>query len=352
MFESDETLSPLIWVFVAMLWVGFIAFLLVGVLTGNMSWRKVGLMVASVAILQFILSTGLLRLIFFETLDTSILVQLKRITYDFSSSFFYPIVIFGVFFFNETMRYEKAIYLLVLSVLSLFWLTIFYKRTRLIEDTAKTTLNSAAQGYAVVKGKVALYENEVARSPSKEFPVMIWYRKLFRTSSAGFILDDNKGLCTINPRDAEVITPLRHYNGHSFHAIYPGDTVYVIGLLETLSKQRTEYERKTLISAKLLEWKRVHLKFLDYFDSNRDGKIDDQEMRAARNAAERVTDDQLESIYLEPATHIISSPADGRPFILSSIHPDKLIVRYKRAMLFHFSAWVILSLFTLAMHAH
>lgn len=349
MFDTNDIASK--FVLLTMLWIGFITILLVNLLYGSLSLTQVGLYVLAAAFFQLILSTGLVQLLFFEETVPNILIQLKRILFSFSSSFFYPLLILGVFIFDKTQRFEKSAYLLLIVLFSLFWFLILLKRIRLIEDTSIATLNSGAQGYSVIKGNVSLYDDEHIRGPGLDFPVMIWYRKVFRTSSSGFILNDERGSCTVDPRNAEVIAPPRQYNGHSFHAIYPKDEVYIIGLLETLSKHHTEFERKSLIASKLIEWKRAHLKFLNYFDSNNDGKIDDQEMGTARDSAKRMIENQLESTYIEPATHTIYNPSDSRPFIISSIHPDKLVVRYKRAMLFHLSIWITLSIFIIAMQA-
>ncbi len=350
MFGTNDVASR--FVLLSMLWIGFISILLVSTLYGSLSLTQVGLFVLAAALLQIVVSTGLLQLLFLESTETSILIQFKRILFGFSSSFYYPLLILGIFLFDKTQRFEKSAYLLLLALLSLFWFLTLLKRIRLIEDTSITPLNSGAQGYAVIKGNVKLYEGEYARGPGLDFPVMVWYRKVFRTSSAGFIVKNESGTCTVDPRNAEVIVPLREYNGHSFHAIYPKDEVYIIGLLETLSKQYTEHERKSLVSSRLIDWKRAHLKFLNYFDRNSDGKIDDQEMNTARTAAERMVDNQLENIYLKPATHTIYNPSDSRPFIISSIPPEKLTARYKRAMLFHLSIWVTLSIFIIAMQIH
>jgi hypothetical protein len=203
-----------------------------------------------------------------------------------------------------------------------------------------------------LEGKASLYDGEIVRGPDPEIPPMLWYRNHMFSSWAGFIVGDEKGRCTLDPRGAEVITPRYSYNHHYYNAIYPGETIYVLGQLKTLKKQRNDYERNSLISNKLVEWKRNHFSFLDYFDSNKDGKIDEGEMASAQNAATRTVDMQLEEIYQKPATHIVSRPKDGRPFIVSSIHPDELIHRYKRAIIFHLFAWITLSIFVLAMQVH
>lgn len=279
------------------------------------------------------------------------MIWLRTKLYSIISSFVYPLILlatilsiaYGFLWFDAPERHQKIIYIALIATFSLLSSILLYRRYRLIEDTSPTVLNSAAQGYVELQGEASLYEHEVARSLHHEVPPMVWYRTLFRTSWSGFLLHDDKGRCTIDPRNAEVITPLYKYNQYIYNAIYPDETIYALGDLETLKKHHTEYERKGLILSKLGEWKRSKFRFLAYFDTNKDGKIDEAELKAAKNAAEREVDYDMEAAYQLPATHVVSSPNDGRPFILSSIHPDDLIKRYKIATLAHFVNWVFLS---------
>lgn len=340
--------KPILW----FMWFYSVVILIIHVFKGQISVE--GAVFKGGAFLAVIIAwtIGLHQYLFsFFMPGSSILTQSKGLLIRSISSLFYLILFIGIFFFNESTAISKPTYMVVLSLMSLMWAFVLYSRIRLIEDTPHTQLNSAAQGYAVLKGKVSLYDGEVVRGPHRELPVMVWYSKYLYTSSAGFLLDDGKGTCTIDPRDAEVITPRHHYGSYAFYAVYPDETVYVIGQFETLSKQRNEHERKALVSSKIVEWKRNSFKFLDYFDKNNDGKIDDLEMASVRNAADRFVDDSLEEIYQQPASHVVSQPNDGRSFILSSIHPDDLIKRYKHAMFFHLSAWIILTVFLFAMQA-
>ncbi|GAA0419909.1 GIDE domain-containing protein [Cocleimonas flava] len=238
------------------------------------------------------------------------------------------------------------------SVMSLIFSLLLYRRIRLIEDTSQTVLNSAAQGYVELEGKASLYDGEVVRGPHPELPPMLWFRNYSIDSWAGFILGDEKGRCTVDPRGAEIITPLYTYNHHTYNAIYPGEKIYVLGQLHTLKKQRNDFEINNLMLSKLAEWKRNHFSFLEYFDKNKDSKIDDGELETAKQAASRMVDLALEETYQNPATHVVSNPEDGRPYIISSIHPDELVVRYKRALVFHLCTWVILSIYVLAMQVY
>jgi hypothetical protein len=348
-FGSSGIVKPILW----FLWFDLVVILIIYVFKGQLSIE--GAAFRGIAVLAAILAwtIGLHQYLFsFLSPGFSIVPQVRGLLVRFISSLLYLVLFLGFFFFDENTRTNKAFYMVVLSMMSLAWAFLLYRRIRFLEDTSHSSLNSAAQGYALLKGKVSLYDGEVVRGPHKELPVMVWYRKYLYTSSAGFLLDDEKGTCTVDPRDAEVITPRYHYGSDAYYAIYPDEVIYVIGQLETLSKQRNEFERKGLMTSKIIEWKRHPVRFLDYFDKNNDGVIDEGEMAVVRNAAARSVDDSLEEIYQQPASHVVSRPTDGRPFIISSIHPKELLTRYKRAMIFHFCAWIGLTVFALAMQVH
>ncbi len=345
-FGSSGIVKPILW----FLWFDLVVILIIYVFKGQLSIESAAF--RGIAVLASILAwtIGLHQYIFsFFTPNSTLSTQLKSLVIRFISSLLYLVLFLGIFFFDKGDRYNKAQFIIVLSLLSLVWAFLLYRRIRFLEDTSHSSLNSAAQGYAVLTGKVSLYENEVVRGPHRELPAMVWYRKYLYTSSAGFLLNDGKGICTVDPRDAEVITPRHHYGSEAYYAIFPHEKIYVLGQLETLSKQRNEHERKALVTSKIVEWKRHPVRFLDYFDRNNDGAIDESEMTQVRNSAERTVDNSLEEIYQAPASHVISRPTDGRPFIISSIHPDELLTRYKRAMIFHFSIWIILTVFALVM---
>ena len=72
-------------------------------------------------------------------------------------------------------------------------------------------------------------------------------------------------------------------------------------------------------------------------------------MANAVDTATKLIDNNMEEVYLQPASHSIYRPDDGRPFILSSIHPDNLVVTYKKALAIHIIIWFTLSIFALAM---
>ena len=273
--------------------------------------------------------------------------QLKGKFIHLASSFIYPLFFLTILLFPIEMKNEKALFMTTLSIASLIWTITFYRRIRLIEDTATSVLNSAAQGFMAVAGTASLYDGETVRGPHIDLPPMLWHRNHFFESWSGFILSDDRGRCTIDPKGAEVITPNYSYNDHYYNAIYPGEKIYVIGQLHTLKKHRNDFERNALVSKKIREWKRNPANFLDSFDNDKDGVISEDELKTAKHAATNFVDIALEEVYQNPATHVVSKSDDGRPFIVTSIHPDKLLIRYKRALAFHTAAWVFLSIYTL-----
>ncbi len=346
---GSSFIKPFVWIF----WFNFILIAVLSYFKGTLSFEAAAFRTAVVSFLLFAWTIGLHQYVFsILTPGSTVATQAKALLMRVVSSLFYFVIFISIFFFDETNRTNRAFLMTALSIMSLVWAFILYRRIHLIEDTPHSTLSSAAQGYSVLTGEVSLYENEVIRAPHRDLPVMVWYRRFLFISSAGFLLHDDKGFCTIDPRDAEVITPYYRFGSYAYFAIYPKETLYVIGQLETLSKQRTEFERRSMITAKIIEWKRYPLRFLDYFDKDRNGYIDDFEMENARQTATRFVDDSLEEVYLQPASHVVSRPADGRPFILSSIHPDDLIIRYKRAMFIHLAAWLTLGFFVFLMQVH
>ena len=266
----------------------------------------------------------------------------------------YLIIFFVFFFFGEQHRFEQATAYLVLGVLSLTFSILLFRRIQLFESTAPAPLNSSAQGYCLLEGKVSLHDKkgQIIHVAHHDLPTMVWFNDGQRQSSNRFLLSDNEGFCTVDPSSAEVIATSKIYADKHFNAIFPDETIYIFGYLKTLRKQRTEYEKNNMVSTLIAKWKKDSSLFLDCFDKNKDGAIDEAEMKTARASAVDITDQQMEEVYKVPATHIITNPNDGRPFLITSTHPEKLILRYKRAMLVHTALWVLLSVLALAMQVY
>lgn len=232
--------------------------------------------------------------------------------------------------------------LAIAAAVSLFASVLLFIRWRTLLDTPTTSLRNVAQGYAEVIGTAMTMPNEVGPGPFY-LPPVVWFSRPSQQSREQFLVEDEYGSCTIDPRKAEIITELYYRQQYWYRAIFPGQKVYVLGQLTTVNGHKTDNQRHQVILGTLADWKKDHYEMLRRFDKNDDGKIDDQELKLAKQAAESVVDDELDHSYRQSATHLIEKPRDGRPFILSSIPLEKLLRRYWQAIVFHLCAWPILS---------
>ena len=262
------------------------------------------------------------------------------------SSYLYPF--FAVVFLWLLPKELKGNYLTILSILSLFASLVLFNRWRIMQDTATSTLRTVSQGYTELIGSAMTFPGETGPGPL-EIPPVVWFRTQNQTSSQAFLVNDEFGSCTIDPRYAEIITPIHYRYQHSFRGIFPGQTVYVLGQLTTLSSHQTDLQKREAVLNLLGNWKRDQHEMLRRFDKNGDGRIDSQELLAARDAAEEAIDDHLDYEYQQAATHLVEKPQDGRPFILSSIPLDDLLSRYLLMMLGHLASWLLFGAFALAL---
>lgn len=255
------------------------------------------------------------------------------------SSYLYPF--FALLFLWLLPAELKGNYLTILSVLSLIASLVLFNRWRTLQDTATSTLRTVSQGYTELIGSAMTFPGETGPGPL-EIPPVVWFSTANKTSNQPFLVNDEFGSCTIDPRRAEIITPLHYRSQRSFRAIFPGQTVYVLGQLTTTSSHQTDFQKREAILNLLGNWKKDQYEMLRRFDQNGDGRIDAQELLAARDAAEHAIDDHLDYEYQQAATHLVEKPQDGRPFILSSIPLDDLLKRYSVMMLGHIASWVLL----------
>lgn len=242
----------------------------------------------------------------------------------------------------QTSERNLPTLLAMAGAFSLIASILIFIRWRTLHDTPTTSLRNVAQGYAEVIGTAMTMPNEVGPGPYY-LPPVVWFSRPHQKSRDPFLVEDEFGSCTIDPRKAEIITELYFRQQYWYRAIFPGQKVYVLGQLTTVNGHQTDQQRHQVILGTLASWKKDHYEMLRRFDKNGDGKIDQHELKLAKQAAEAVVDDELDYHYRQTSTHLIEKPRDGRPFILSSIPLEKLLQRYSRAMIFHLCAWPILS---------
>ncbi len=255
-----------------------------------------------------------------------------------------------------------AIGLLALIAL-LAWLAAF-RRYHAIADTPTARIASAAQGYVELVGQAALLPGARPLGFGTG-PPCVWYRyRVYRDgklidsgqSHDTFLLDDGSGECVIDPDFAEfrVSTQRRtKRDSYTTKAEYLGlgEQVYALGSLTTLGGSGLRLDRNDDVRELLGEWKQDPNRLLERFDANSDGQIDLTEWQVARREAAEEVDRRHAELRLHPDTHILRAPADGRPFIVSSVDPTVLVRRYRWWAWFHAAvfvgalAWLLTRLF-------
>lgn len=242
-------------------------------------------------------------------------------------------------------------------------------RARLIEDTPTSRIRSAAQAYVELEGEAVMMEGVPIVAPLTLLPCA-WFRyrveervennrgdarwrTLRRGTSDGiFVLRDDTGDCVVDP-DGATVTPSacevwygdtptpppvrrnktvwRHGGRYRYREerIHAGDYLYAIGEFRSTGGAEGPAHADA-VRALLAEWKRDRSALLARFDDNRDGAIDVDEWGRARRAAEQEVVTELALRSAEPEVALLSRPrSDPRPFLLSTLPPRDLILRYR-----------------------
>ncbi|MEN8180211.1 MAG: GIDE domain-containing protein [Pseudomonadota bacterium] len=252
-------------------------------------------------------------------------------------------------------------------------------RARIIEDTPTSRIRSAHQGYVELSGEAAAMQGEPILSPLTK-TACCWFRyKIERKNDKGwrqvksgksdglFLLKDETGECIIDPDDAEVSPNEKNvwYGGSSFptagpadtytsdtgmhgilglkvsfsgtggnyryteETIYPGDSLYAIGLFNSFGEADRLAMREDLIKARLSQWKADHAILLQRFDRDGNGEIDMLEWEVARRTAKReVTKEQLQEDQ-QPMHTLSQTNSRRRPFLISAHAEFNLVKRFR-----------------------
>jgi len=239
------------------------------------------------------------------------------------------------------------------------------RRDRLLADTPVVHIRSAAQGYVKVEGQARAAGAAPSAAPLSGRPCVWWDFKVAEqqrdskgrvewrtvesaTSVELFVLADDDAECLVGPVKAEV-TPSRvntWYGGESRPAGPPppvntallmGSYRYTESLLEVgaplcvVGELRSHSETGDLaaaIAARLHEWKQDQQSLLKRFDADHDGRLSPAEWENARQAAARECETQKLQSNIERVS-VISEPADGRPFLISTAGPERMEKREK-----------------------
>lgn len=272
-----------------------------------------------------------------------------------------------------------ATFVVMIAVIVVGTLSLFYyiwrnlRRARIIEDTPTAKVRSAPQGYIELDGFGLHMPGIPTRAPLSRTECL-WYRfmverkKVRHDSRDGhsvhwdvvregesddiFLFEDDTGQCVIDPSGAEVTTNVCEvWYGHgdlSMHGIrntgvlgaatgeyryteerlMPGP-LYAIGWFKTLGNASVSMNEQ--VKALLREWKSDQQGLLERFDEDGDGKIDQHEWEAARQAAIRQVVEEQSLDTANEVTHVLCRPeAQGHPFLISDHEQDTLAGRYRR----------------------
>jgi hypothetical protein len=244
-----------------------------------------------------------------------------------------------------------------------FWIWLHGLRlSRLIHDIPTSRIATAAQGYVELFGRAVQFEDQRARALLGA--TVLWYRKEYAERGAGagtrafpfnvfyvpveveesrtpFAVDDETGRACILPHGAQIICArkqVRYEDNRRVteEKIVPGDPLYVVGEFSTYALQpesdRAAYELTR-------QWEQDSAKRRAY-DVNRDGKLSQAEWLAMH--ADACAAVISESMRAAPSgsPHLVFKPADGRPYLISSLPPEKLGGRYRIDLLLGFALFV------------
>ena len=110
--------------------------------------------------------------------------------------------------------------------------------------------------------------------------------------------------------------------------LMPGEELHAIGWFRTVGGLREAPDIQREVAALLERWKRDPQR-MAIFDRRGNGRIDPDEWKAARRAAEKqVRREQLQQA-MEPDIHLLADTNDAtRPFIIAAFREEDRLIRY------------------------
>lgn len=242
----------------------------------------------------------------------------------------------------------------------------YFLRLQVVEDTPKSLVRSAAQGYVELSGTTKLMPGDPILAPLTRIPCIWWsycveehvgagkssHWQTISTETSGelFWLEDVTGRCVVDPDKAIVYPSSKdvwygssatpeggpHMGGMHFGGRYryteqrmlEGDPLYALGYFHTqgpVSAGDIDEE----VRQQLLAWKKDQAWLLQHFDLDHDGQVDPQEWEAARQEARRLVLERERDDLQRPPVNVLGRPPDDREFILSTLPQQKLETRLR-----------------------
>jgi hypothetical protein len=254
-----------------------------------------------------------------------------------------------------------------LALLGLWRFLVRLRRDRLVADTPEVRIRSAAQGYVKVRGRTQPAGPTATAAPLSSRPCVWWSYEIaheerdskgnrrWSTTDSGSsvepfaLVDGDDARCLVGPVKAEITPTVRNvwYGSTSWPMSGPPESS---SLLEHFGSWR--YTERLLgvgaqvcvmgefrshsevgdvngaIAAKLHEWKQDQQALLARFDLDHDGKLNDAEWEAARQAAAHESQSQTLQSSITRET-VISEPTNGEPFLIAPLSEAALERREK-----------------------
>lgn len=265
-----------------------------------------------------------------------------------------PLLFSPLFYFVQHLGWMKWLPVLLAAGAFVFWLGA-YRRMRVVADVPTSTIAAAAQGYVELHGTALAAPGHALVGHLTRAPC-VWYHYLWYrpgdsnrnggndegTRGAPFILRDATGDCLIDLDQAEVICNRceKWFDGQTVFnewSIRVGDPVYAIGHF-TSDGTAVEAHVNMQVACALAAQERDAAAYAGRHDSNRDGKVDRQETSIAREALRREIAQQLSA---QGGAHVLSRPADGRPFLIIGARHAEVVRRYRRLAMGHLLAFLV-----------
>ncbi len=272
------------------------------------------------------------------------------------------LVLAGVFldYRSHHINQLPLVFVLTALVATLAW-AFNFKRLLGMSEIPVATIASAAQGYVELFGtskSLTLTRSPIRGVECVWFRLWIYARDTnymwrladYRISEQLFELQDDSGVCRIDPRGAEVFAASRHVvvqHDHKYieDVLFADKPVYVLGDLDTGSQINTEAEIHQDAGKLMTRLKQSKAMLLQQFDLNRDGEIDMHEWELARESAYAEVRAK-HAQRLQSELHLIAKPANKRLFLISGISPQALRQHYQRWAWAHFSFFCLAILFS------
>jgi len=242
----------------------------------------------------------------------------------------------------------------------------FFRRLQTVEDTPKSLVRSAAQGYVELSGVSRLMPGDPILAPLTRMRCVWWSYCIEEHVGVGksshwqtvseeksgelFWLEDSSGRCVVDPDKAIVYPSAKdvwygssatpdsgpHMGGVHFGGRYryteermlEGAPLYALGFFHTqgpVSAGDIDEE----VRQQLVSWKQDQAWLIQHFDTNHDGQVDQKEWDAARAEARRMVLERERDELQRPPVDVLCCPHDGREFILSTLPQRKLETRLR-----------------------